>query len=89
MIKKLKNNIEPFREENLQPASLDIALGDKFLIERHKNRVIDAVEDKMEYLPKALNHDIPAEMKIELIAIYTDLKAGNDNWVNLVMDRGD
>jgi hypothetical protein len=38
---------------------------------------------------KALNHDIPAEMKIELIAIYTDLKAGNDNWVNLVMDRGD
>jgi len=51
MIKKLKNNIEPFREENLQPASLDIALGDKFLIERHRNRVIDAVEDKMEYLP--------------------------------------
>ena len=51
MIKKLKNNIEPFREENLQPASLDIALGSKFLIERHRNRVIDAVEDKMEYLP--------------------------------------
>ena len=51
MIKKLKNNIEPFREENLQPASLDITLGDKFLIERHRNRVIDAVEDKMEYLP--------------------------------------
>jgi dCTP deaminase len=51
MIKKLKNNIEPFREENLQPASLDIALGGKLLIERHRNRVIDAVEDKMEYLP--------------------------------------
>ena len=51
MIKKLKNNIEPFREENLQPASLDIALGGKFLIERHRNRVIDAVEYKMEYLP--------------------------------------
>ena len=51
MIKKLKNNIEPFREENLQPASVDIALGGKFIIERHRNRVIDAVEDKMEYLP--------------------------------------
>ena len=38
---------------------------------------------------KALNHDIPAEMKIELIAIYTGLKAENDNWVNLITDRGD
>jgi len=38
---------------------------------------------------KALNHDIPAEMKIELLAIYTGLKAENDNWVNLITDRGD
>ena len=37
---------------------------------------------------KVLNHDIPTDMKIELIAIYTNLKAKNDNWVN-VMDRGD
>ena len=37
---------------------------------------------------KALNHDIPADMKIELIAIYTNLKAENNNWVN-VIDRGD
>ena len=51
MIRPLRNNIEPFREENLQPASLDITLGGKFLIERRRNRVIDAVEGEMEYLP--------------------------------------
>ena len=38
---------------------------------------------------KALNHDIPAEMKIELVAIYTGFKAENDNWIKLIMDRGD
>lgn len=51
MISPLKDNIEPFVEENLQPASLDISLGDKFLVEKSKNRVIDVSKDNIEYLP--------------------------------------
>lgn len=51
MIRPLRDNIEPFVEENIQPASLDISLGDKFLVEKHKNRVIDVSNDNIEYLP--------------------------------------
>jgi dCTP deaminase len=51
MIRPLRDNIEPFVEENIQPASLDISLGDKFLVEKHRNRVIDVSKDNIEYLP--------------------------------------
>lgn len=58
MIRPLRDNIEPFVEENLQPASLDITLGDKFLVEKFKGRVMDPTVDKMEYRPVAVEEKL-------------------------------
>jgi dCTP deaminase len=78
MIRPLRDNIEPFVEENLQPASLDISLGDKFLVERHRNRVIDVSKDNIEYLPVEVDN-YPLEPKDFVLGVTKEFINVPDN----------
>jgi dCTP deaminase len=50
MIRAIADNIKGYNEDNIQPASLDITLGDSLLIEKSENKVINAAEDSPDYI---------------------------------------
>lgn len=46
--------VSPYKEENVQPSSIDLTLADKILIEKVSDRIIDVEEDSIEYTPVSL-----------------------------------